>query len=152
MTAITNLLTGPTGTPVPGARVAATLVGAGFLATGDGEVIGTAVATTDVDGRWTMELTPTGDYAAGGAHYLIREHRHEWRITVPASGTHNLLDVLMTAVPAGELLVGLSRAEADELYAPIAHTHTPGQVGFLVLGPADPVPAETPAGTVIIRG
>lgn len=37
------------------------------------------------------------------------------------------------------------------LYAPLNHHHTPDQVGFLILGPAEAVPPLTPSDTVIIR-
>jgi hypothetical protein len=51
---------------------------------------------------------------------------------------------LNSLIPAGVL-------SQSALYAPINHQHTPDQVGFLVLGPAEALPINTPSGTVIIR-
>lgn len=82
----------PDGTVYGGAEVAVALVTGsirpGHVA-GTGEIIGTRVLLTPVDGSpLALNLTPSSQIVPEGTHYRVQvdRGRYEWRITVPATG------------------------------------------------------------------
>lgn len=101
---------------------------AGWL-DGRQETVADGVETETVGGRWQLELLPTSQYEDPGAYYEVREGRTVYAITVPDDGEHWVGSLLVT-----------SPAASPPLFAAV-----------LVLDVADPVPAGTPAGTVILR-
>jgi len=133
----------------------------GYLTHSDGTMIEPTkyVGTADGSGAISFQVPastdPSWDYVLDGK--IVGT---SWTYRV----TFDLMDNLPPAAPfyagvphnAGSTitlndLIPAGVVSQSALYAPINHHHTPDQVGFLVLGPAEAVPGGTPDGTVVIR-
>ncbi|GHH67608.1 hypothetical protein GCM10017673_14890 [Streptosporangium violaceochromogenes] len=140
MTTITNIVRDASGAPVSGIQVTARLVAAsGFLA-GGGEIVKEISTTSGPDGAWSLSLTPTGALATpGGAHYVVTEGVRRHTVTCPASGTHNLADVLIQP-PTERGEVGLTQTAGDARYEQTSRRGQPS--GYASLGPDGLVPTS----------
>lgn len=83
---VTNTLVKPNGDPDVGLTVYGQLVSSSPWLPDGREIANWATAVTDDTGTWTMDLYPTGDYAATGAYYRIREGANTWTISVTTGG------------------------------------------------------------------
>ncbi|MBG0830517.1 hypothetical protein HS041_22405 [Planomonospora sp. ID67723] len=154
MTTITNTLVDASGTPVPDVTVTARLIAASGLLTAGGEIIQAASTTTDENGEWSLTLTPVSALAySTGAYYLIEEGTRRHTITVPATGTHPLADVI-AEVPTERAEVGLSQADADDRYQQLDERGQPDGYASLDadgLVPSSQLPA-TASGVSSVNG
>lgn len=131
MTTLTNKLVGPTGSPVVGAVIRAGLVGGPYLADGTAGIVRSASTVTAGDGTWSLQLTPTSQIE-GTSYYVVHEDGQVWTVLIPNSGTVQLRAALTDPPILGVPTLGLTRAQADALYAPIG-----GGGGGLTQGQAD---------------
>lgn len=140
MTTITNVVRDASGAPVSGIQVTAHLIAAsGFLA-GGGEIVKDVSTTSAADGAWSLTLTPTGALAyPAGAHYAVTEGVRRHTVTCPASGTHNLGDVLIQ-VPGERPGVGLTQTAGDARYEQTSRRGQPS--GYASLGSDGLVPTS----------
>ncbi|MFC3980172.1 hypothetical protein [Streptosporangium jomthongense] len=146
MTTITNTVKDASGAPVSGVQVTAHLVAAsGFLA-GGGEIVKEVSTASGQDGAWSLTLTPTESLAyPDGAHYVVSEGLRRHTITVPATGDHNLADVLVS-IPGVRADVGLTVSAGDARYELAARRGQPS--GYASLGSDGLVPtSQLPAGS-----
>lgn len=159
MVTLTGNVQTPPSTPDPTFRVVMQQLG--YLMHADGTVVEptTYQGVVDSDGDLSFQVPATTDpawnYVVDGqivgttwTYRTIFDPIDNAKPTPPfyVGVPHNMGPTLTlnSLIPAGSL-------SQSALYAPINHHHTPDQVGFLVLGPVDPVPPGTPDGTVIIR-
>ncbi|MFF4412120.1 hypothetical protein ACFYY8_06275 [Streptosporangium sp. NPDC001559] len=145
MTTITNTVKDASGAPVSGVQVTAHLVAAsGFLA-GGGEIVKEVATASAADGTWSLTLTPTESLAyPDGAHYVVSEGERRHTITVPATGEHNVADVLIST-PGVRADVGLTVTSGDARYERTSQRGQPN--GYPSLGADGLVPtSQLPAG------
>jgi hypothetical protein len=111
----------------------------------------TEVAEIGLDGTFTQSLEAGTDPAwspVGWSYEVTLTYSDDrppvrWSMMVPYNASSGTL-TLGEAPPTVPGTIGVS-------FALVNHTHTPDQVGFLILDLVESVPPGTPAGTVIIR-
>ena len=102
MTTITGTLYDPSGEPVGGVPVRASLVAASTVLAAGGQLIREVTTYTAADGTWSLTLTPLDNLAVSeGAYYIIAADGYRWTVDVPASGSHELHTVLVEPAPLG---------------------------------------------------
>jgi hypothetical protein len=101
---VQNILTDPSGNPLPRSAVQIALVTSAPATpgyTGTTSLLGTETVYTDATGHWSVALTPNAAVTPANTYYRITE-AGLWRsnIVVPASGgPYNLSEVLATPPP-----------------------------------------------------
>jgi hypothetical protein len=133
VTVVTGRLTSPAGAPVIGASVVAVLrAGLPFELDGD-QVVRSGSTVTAADGTWSLDLTPTGSLEDPSAYYEVTvDGRHRYAVTLPGASPVSLRSVLVDPPLPSGVLLGLSRAVADGLYAPLGHVHAQADITGLV--------------------
>ena len=110
------------------------------------------VADIQPDGTFSVDLpatvgdpawNPTGWEYAVTLRYSDDRPPVRWGLTVPADASGGTWTIGEDP-PTVPVLPGWS-------FALVNHTHTPDQVGFLVLPIGDPLPPGTPDGKIVIR-
>ncbi|MFI7532580.1 hypothetical protein [Streptosporangium sp. NPDC049376] len=146
MTTITNTVKDASGAPVSGVQVTAHLVAAATFLVGGGEIVKEVTTTSGQDGVWSLTLTPTESLAyPDGAYYTVSEGERRHTITVPATGTHTLSEVLVS-IPGVRADVGLTVTSGDARYELAARRGQPN--GYAALGADGLVPtSQLPAGS-----
>ena len=140
MTTVHNKLVTAAGVAVPAAPVRAVLRAAtGFAADGDTEIVRRVETVTASDGTWTLTLSPTGGMEDPGAYYEVHEDRRIWAVTVPASGSYFLRDVLVDPPEPSGAVLGLTQAQGDARYEQTSRKGAAS--GYAGLDTAGKVPA-----------
>jgi hypothetical protein len=120
MTTITGRLLDIAGVAVANAAVTARLVAAStVLAAGGGEVVQQVSTYSDATGVWSLTLTPISSLVApSGAYYAIEAPGGPWWVTVPASGSWSV-DQVLVADPGALGALALTQSAADARYDPL---------------------------------
>lgn len=142
MTTIADVLLTPTGAPVGGVMVRASLVAASEVLAGGGAVISEAETITTSAGAWSLTLTPISALAVPeGAYYLITADGHWWTIDVPPTGTYALDDVQVEPGPlpeTGATTTALALRPVVKLWDGVSAYVTVVGAVIYVGGPTDP--------------
>lgn len=121
---ISNVAKSPSGTPVAGVKVTATLwPGPGFRVSDNSEVASFSSTTSDGTGAWSLALEQTANITPAGTTYIIEEQFKDkdggprfWMIQVGAANA-TLQASLVSAIPEPDLVAYLTQTAGDARYA-----------------------------------
>lgn len=103
MTVVQSVARDPSGLPLTNLRVRITLVtGSATLPgyTSDGDIVGSAYATTDENGAWSADLVPNSQITPANTYYRVVEATMVTTLVVPATGgPYALRDASATPPP-----------------------------------------------------
>jgi hypothetical protein len=142
MTTIADTLRNPAGVAVPGVVVRASLVAASEVLTGGGAIVRETQTVTDVDGTWSLTLTPISSLAVPtGAYYIIAADGHRWTVDVPDSGMYTLDAAQIEPGPlpgTGATSAALAHRPIIMLWDGVSAYATVDNAVFYIGGPTDP--------------